>query len=306
MREAIGANANPPVNTSDPKLIADTFRMGVEAIKNNMPAEKSQNVLEIITALMPLITPLLQKPKEPSLIEQIAALKAAGIIPEQKESSLTNKIVEVALSKLIEGNSSEAPSMGVELVRQLAPAVPAMIDRISGTINTVLQYKNPMMPKTQVSHEKPSQIPSNIPPIFNELFTAAENKNYDYFPKLVHGIGYWLENGDQYLSAILTDEVNQEIISTMLVQYGGEQFSSEGIKDYVNKFIDWYKQQFKQLLPSEEKKSKMIYIAECEKCKIEYEFETKEDMEKEKCEEIIEGKKCEGELKFKKEELING
>ena len=315
VRDAIGANNQPQINSSDPKLIADTFKMGVDAIRNNLPTEKSQNVLEIITALMPIITSLLQKPKEPSLIEQIAALKQAGMIPDQqKENSLSNKIVEVALAKLLEGSGGEAPSMGVELVRQLAPAVPGMIDRITGTINNVLQYKSPVGVK--VSQEKPQQLPlnNNIPPIFTELLAAAENKDYNYFPKLTHGIGYWLENGDQYLSAIITEEINQEMITTMLIQYGGEQFNSEIVKDYINKFIDWYKEQFKQLLPpeekKEEKKSKIIYIAKCEKCGEEYEFEDKEEIKDEKCIETKEedGKKivCDGELKFSKEEEIDG
>lgn len=322
VREAIGAT-QLPVNPSDPKIIADTFKMGVDAIKNNLPQGQSQNTLEILTALMPLITSLLQRPKESSLLEQIAALKQAGFIPEQKEESgLSSKIVEIALTRLIEGSGGEAPSVGVELVRQLAPAVPGMIDRITGTINNVLQYKNPVMPKTEVSQEKPQQLSQNVPPIFSELLIAAENKNYNYFPKLTHGIGYWLENGDQYLSAILTNEINQEMMSMMLIQYGGEQFNSDMVKDYINKFIDWYKEQFELLLPAEKsekkeeekkgeeeklKEAKIIYIAECDKCKIEYEFETKEEMEKEnECEEIINNEKCQGKLKFIKEEKING
>jgi len=305
VRDAIGVNNQQQTNLSDPKLIADTFKMGIDAIKNNMPADKSQNVLEIITALMPLILPLLQRPKESSLLEQIAALKQAGLIPEHKEESgLSSKIVEIALTRLIEGSGGEAPSMGVELVRQLAPAVPGMIDRITGTINTVLQYKNPLIPKTQVTQENPQQLTQqNILPIFNEILIAAENKNYDFFPKLVHGIGYWLENGDQYLSAITTNEINQEMITMMLAQYGGDHLNSDIVKDYISKFIDWYKEQFKLLLPSEKKEAKMIYIAECEKCKTEYEFETKEEIEKEEgCLEMVNNEKCQGKLKFTKEE----
>lgn len=301
VRDAIGAS--PQNHQADSKMIAETFKMGVDAIRDNAPKQNQNDLGETILKLLPVIKEIFQKPKEPSLIEQIAALKAAGMIPEQKESTLTNKIVEAALAKLLEGGGGEAPSIGVEMVKQIAPHIPAMVERITGTINNALAYASskPVInnPPTAMRQEAPPALPM---PLFNELIVAAENKDYNYFPKLAHGIGFYLDNGDQYLQAIINGDVTTEMASEMLASVGGESFRSESMKDYIAKFFEWWKSQFKK--PEEAKSEDVInvepenkiIIGKCEKCGVEFEYDNEEEMKDDICGEIIDGASCEGKI----------
>lgn len=304
VRDAIGASAMQN-NPNDPKMIAETFKMGVEAVRDNTPKQPQIDLSETIIKLLPVIKEIFQKPKEPSLLEQIAALKAAGIIPEQKESSLTNKIVEAALAKLLDGGGGESPSIGVEIVKQIAPQVPNMVERITGTINNALAYASnkSIQPSTVVKQETPTALPM---PLFNELLAASENKDYNYFQRLAHGIGFLLDNGDMYLQAIINGDVTVDMAIDMLAQIGGENFKTDNMKNYITKFFEWYKSQFQKKETKKEEKEEEIedkVFGECDKCHIEYGFESDEHFDEfvklkdSICDEIIDGAICGGKVK---------
>lgn len=307
VRDAIGASSMQN-NSNDPKIIAETFKMGVDAVKDNTSRQNQTDLGETILKLLPVIKEIFQKPKEPTLLEQITALKAAGIIPEQKESSLTNKIVEAALTKLLEGGSSgETPSIGVEMVKQIAPHIPVMIERVTGTINNALAYassKPIIKSSTTVTKQEAPALPM---PLFSELLIAAENQDHNYFSKLAHGIGFYLDNGDQYLEAISNGDVTIDMAIDMLVRVGGEGFKTENMKDYIARFFEWLKR-FKNAAnekPVNSEKSEDVtniktenkpIIGKCEKCGMEFEYDNEEEIENDICDEIVDGALCEGKI----------
>lgn len=298
VRDAIGAE-NKPISFSDPKAIMETFKMGMDAIKENLPKPINNGSSDLTMFFKEMMTIQMQQMQffQQMMIAQIQSSKEI-INQPKKESDLSNKILDVALTRLLEGGGGEAPSMGVELVRQIAPHVPSMIDRITGTINTALAFASvKKAPGTTVKHEQPPQLSQIQIPLFGELLTAVQNKDYNFFPKLSHGIGYYLDNGDAYLAGMLDGSVTPEMAMEMMIQFGGEQFASDDVKDYINKFFEWHKSFAINPIEikKEEIKKETVYFGRCEKCKEEYEFDSP-IQEEDVCDNIIDGIRCDGKI----------
>lgn len=301
------------------RAIAEAYKTGAESAKAVAPvSEKKESIVDVAKAIRELAPPsapqssldpakLLDLAKElgalrsqsPQVdpIDYVIKLKQAGLIPEPKaETDQTTKVIELvtALAPLLsrgEG-SGEPASPVVELIRALAPQASKIVSDITNAINNVALTRAGAKPKIVLPPPGgspnrelgPAQIAqvSEEPmlPIFKAIKVAAERNDQAFFPQMEQLLIQFA--GEEQYDQILAGTIPPEQVLDQVSVYGGSWFKSPTAKLYLESFIIWAKA-----------KQANAVVGRCTQCSAEFEFESKEEFEKDsKCPE------CQGQLQL--------
>ncbi len=305
------APASDPQQTQQPSVLEM-----IKAVKELAPPSNShQPGPDLLVALKELGAILFPQTKKEDPLDILIKMKQAGLIPDAsaKQGNAIEDAIKLltTMAPLMEsfGGGGGSSSTAVEVLKVLGPQLGEVVEKVTGTINNVIAFKagtaglNP--PGANVRITKPTPPGGAIEPpkitnhpLIKELYIAIEKNDHNYFPKLIHGVGYWVENGDQYLQAMITDAMSFEQVMDFLIQLGGEYFRQGKAADYVKAFIDWYKRAMGSIAtganevpspttaiqteitgtvePDADKVSKTLVTAQCDKCFELFEFDSKE------------------------------
>ncbi|MFH1398967.1 MAG: hypothetical protein ABIG95_02555 [Candidatus Woesearchaeota archaeon] len=154
------------------KTIAEIFKSGVDVMKNSMPVSKESDNSSMLQAvsllkelgllgggnkddlmikiLVPLITNSLQ-PKQDDFWDKLGRLKELGVIKTGDDGSgdglgsidKVTQLVELTqtLTNMGLGGTGEKPSVGIEIVRLVAPQLQKIIGDITGAIKAYSDMK---------------------------------------------------------------------------------------------------------------------------------------------------------------------
>lgn len=256
---------NPQVSPAETqKLLSESFQLGLGA--KGAASSESNSLTAALIAMMseqmkssrsdPTLIALLTELTRTTQKDPLASLKSlkeAGLLGDDKKSSVSQLTELAQLMEVIQdlkggGSSSTAG----EIVKALSPHIGEAIGLLREGVQAFQGLKNrkaiqgaPQIPTQTVPTANPKLSEPNIPdhPLLKEIYTAVEKNDHNYFPKLVHGIGYWVENGDQYLQAAIEGVLSPDQVQSFLVDMGGEYFRQGKVKAYMTSFIDWYKNQ---------------------------------------------------------------
>lgn len=280
------------------KAVTEAYRAGVETQVRKEGDHSSDTLLAMARVLKELAPPSTHTPgselipllKELGLIHRPAPAPAPDLVgllvklkellpPPKAEEDRTDKTLDlvtrlVPLLQSLSGGTGEAPSAVVELIRAVAPQAGQMVTDITTTINNAIAAKtgNPVRqpPRAVVAPvpELPPQQELPMLPVFQAIKTAAESNDVAFFPQL-----------EQLLRQITTHEQFDQIIARQLSadtildqvrQWGGDFFVTPTAKVYFENYITWAGQ-----------RKASVVVGACDKCGVDYEFESKEEFDKE-------------------------
>lgn len=330
IREIGSMGANPNGDALAKSMI-EMYKAGAEATKAGLTKEPTTaEIMKLAKELAPQQEPtsglseillmlreagVFARPTTDDFLTKLVQAKQAGLIPEtpsggvNQSLELINTLMPI-IERLSGKNDGGPTSIGVELVRALGPQLGELIKDITGTINNLValkagQKQSKIGPLSLPTTPPPSGVEVKEPepikhPLMLELRDAIEAKNRNYFPRLMHGIGYWFENGGQYLQAFASETLSHDQAMAFLVENGGAYFSQGKASEYIKAFIIWYKKVLG--ITKDEEKKEIIGI--CQECSASFKFETLEDWEQDAkvCGTKLEtGEVCNGKLILEEE-----
>lgn len=325
----IGSIGSGPGGDALAKSMIEMYKAGAETAKAGSAKEPTTaEILKLAKDLAPQQEPtsglseillmlreagVFARPAQDDFLTKLVQAKQAGLIPESNGDGTTKSLefINVLLplvERLAGGGANQPASIGVELVRALGPQIGELIKDVTGTINNLVALKAgqktlsapkapPLPPPSNDSTVTVKEPEPVNHPLMLELRDAIEKNDQNYFPRLVHGIGYWFENGDQYLQAFAAESISHEQAISFLAENGGEYFRGGKASEYIKAFVIWYKGILGLNTGSDEEKKAVIGV--CEKCETAFKFEALEDWEKDEkvCGSQLEtGEKCTGKL----------
>lgn len=286
---------------STSKLITESFKEGMNLMKNSIPQEKTQNPMELITAVLTIIEKLgfFNKPQQQDPFDLLLKMKQLGMIKmagEDTDKEKDDPIEQVSrITELIHavapftGNvSAEKPSAIMELVRILGPQVPKIVENITGTINKVAEISkiktaerfglNPAeiehMPQMteeiplQETSIKKSEVPASMNPIVKQIHDAVNNNDITYYAQLQNLMKIYV-NKDIIENLISGEVVIESFLTSLSTMLNQPFLTDDKTKLYFTNFIEHFKA---------EKEANTI-IAKCLTCETEYAFSTLTDFE---------------------------
>ena len=300
MKRAI-APLLPP--SAQPVNVSEIVATVVGAIKSTMAAQPTVDMKSQLAEVIAIVRQL--QPKESSLLEQLQAFKQLGLIPDGRgeppdEMAQLEKMAKMAqiFQSMSGGSSGGKTSAVAEVLKALSPHIGEGLGAIKELIVTIREAKGLRSVRPTTVATVPSQttglagqtsltepaVPDH--PFLKELYAAVEKGGQDFYPRLVHGIGYHLENGDQYLAAMVDGVMSEEQAQQFLVDIGGEYFRQGKVKEYLAGFVTWYRAYLGRSEPTplpedgqpatDELRQGELLVAVCQRCQSEYEFLPKE------------------------------
>lgn len=304
--QAAGTGQQQPVDMAALiKAIADAVKREPPAIQESLKTQ--------FTDLMSIVNA--NKPKEHDMFDLLKKMKDSGLIPqpEKPQDSISQLQQMMQIMKLVRELAPEPASEGrvsvaAEVIKALSPHIGDLLGTLKEGISVFREARGVKPRKPAVSiPEKTPELPKEptVPdhPLLQELYKAIEKNDQTYYPKLVHGIGYYVENGDQYLQAAIQGVLSPDQVQGFLVDMGGEYFRQGKVKDYMASFVDWYRKKVGAILENSTEDKLDIESVEtikavCVKCHEAYEFEDEESWKQDSklCDNETESGACKGEI----------
>ena len=276
-----------------------------------VPPTSSRSEAELIRSIGEMFRA--SKPPEVDVFGTLIRMKQAGFFPEpppQQDPSM--KVIEMVttLLPLLDRGGEGKPTIGIELLRLLAPKIPEMVSNVTSTISTLAKAKserlNPKSPRpnpnlsllgssTPLPSRPPDQgqeggatvKPSQEQSLVSIIKRSIETHDTTIFPRMAHWLGSAF--GDEYLATLQGDR----LITTLSAFPGYEFLGEPEAKVYVEEFVGWYNI---NKAPTKEE-----IVVKCNICKEEYDIESEavweatSDEEK-KCDVSRDGVVCQGVL----------
>lgn len=246
---------NPPQDSvSMGKVIADTFRAGIEVMKESIqkPDSSKNSILETLAVLKELglgygerkdksqspeeLIVLLKtmglfKDDKPDVFSEIKKLRDLGIIKlssEEKVEDPINSISKVlelikTISPLV-GSGDQTTSPSIELIRILGPQMPGIIENITGTINQVAEIsKMKISARMGVRPHEMAKPPEKMVEKIENIGEVIQQRTIE-MPKarnpLIEELLRAVNDNDQEfftrLQELMTIYINQNIIDTLV------------------------------------------------------------------------------------------
>ncbi len=304
------------------KMIAESFKAGIDSARAMTPQQGSQNnmmdmAITMLTLLKEIgvITP--HKPKkEDDMLETLLKLKEAGLVKlgnEDKDDMLSSvsKIMELtqALNPLMERN--ENTSTLTRLAEILAPKIPQVVENITSAVRSVSEVSkmklahrlDAVMPNSipsQLEASPNSQKPSAAPfkqeeanqmhPIIKSIYDAVESNDVAFYDKLTVLMNSFV-NPTALSSLVKGDMKIDDFLSYIAQATEQPFFASEKSRQYFTKYIA------AQRGTEEDSPDEIIY-ANCKKCGEQYEYAGKKafDNDNRICDVDVNGQSCMGEI----------
>jgi hypothetical protein len=347
------------------RVLNDTQKTAFDTILKTQPQPQKTDTIALITSLLPLLKELglIGAPKiDPSQIvkDTLSMLKDMGVIGQPKQDDFVSnylKMKELGLigkedatlgmidqvTKIIEsvsnlkgfggGGGEGNASLGVEIVRNLAPHVPAVVEKVTGAVHDVAEVhrlklmRSMNMPVANPQPVQASQHPQALPNegeknIFAETFKEhlaprneepqpnGENMLLSFHP-LVKELNTIIKANDKSKFGYIADKIVEVVPrgTTLINDILSNQLNAEGLQSLLvsiggKNFSDThtlsYLKEFVEWIKQAEAVEEGVYIAKCTKCHEEYEYPSKEAFEQDEhkvCDiPLGNGSHCDGKL----------
>lgn len=283
------SNGNPDaIQTQVSKLLLDAFNAGansnkqvpaqgqlaqtplpelMKALKDFAPVpvttQPQFNTERLVSAIGELVKS--NRPTESDPMAMLLRMKELGLFPNAQPVQDTSERVLTMVTTLLPlinagGGGDGKTSIGIELVRALAPKLPEMVQNVTQTINTIVKTKsgqgvqvnpkgqglteyndqNPLV--KQIEQDKIQSVSSLTPlGIFaKRIETAVSTGDKSVYNQITHALGYAMN--DAYLQQIVQGSVNEDnIISSLDVIPEFNFIDSIKGREYIREYITWYK-----------------------------------------------------------------
>ena len=131
-------------NTDTARMISEAFSSGIKAMKDSIPAESKNSLLEAITLLkeLGLFKTSDDRPKEKSAMEELAEQMFMDRLKEKSDPlAEINRIKELAALIVPGAGPTEPPSALNKIIETVGPAIPGLIDRIVRPIDNLISFQ---------------------------------------------------------------------------------------------------------------------------------------------------------------------
>lgn len=285
------------------KVIAETFKSGVDAMKDMIPKASgngnvqvdSANIMNSVVNLMEKMGAFKQKeePKQDPL-ELLIRLKTAGLIqmPGEKDDNTLDSVAKIGqlievLAPYTKGGMAEAPSIWVKIIEILGPQVPKIVENITSTINNVAEVTKiklsarmnaPILtPTPEIAPIPPAQVEqSEMPevkkeadtmnPLVRSIYDAVKNNDTNFYPQLKNTITVYI--GQHAINALISGTITAESFLQQISPMIPFAYEPDTIK-YFNEFVAWMVEQ-----------NPKPFIVKCDKCYTEFEYHNEDEFKK--------------------------
>ncbi len=313
-------SAQPQIDLASlSRTMVDAIKTGVEIAKPNQPVDRG-NGQDTLIKTVQVLKELGFKTPEPSkdqpldIISVLTVLKELGVIgqKEEKRVDIWTEIAKMRELGLIPGHekredpidsvaklktlidvitpiispASEKPSLGVEIIRSIGPHIPDFI----GAINNVADAARTVRGGSPPPYIPPSiprqatQQPANLPPrtvqlpvdpTWKEIYSAVMNDDKSFYPRIRELM--ILYTGPDTLTYLLDGRVSIETFLLSASSKGGDFLKSDRAVKYFIEFLEWTKQ---GQPPASGISPILGTSAKCLKCNQVFDFENREEFEK--------------------------
>jgi len=267
MRDAVGGG-----DASTGKLaesLTNTLKAGVDIAKGLTPPAPTPQDPQQLVGLIATIAKVAQElglfGKRESFADQVKALKELGLFPQADSEGAAipppTPIEQVqqtaemiaALRGIIGGGGSERPSLAVEIFRSLGPQLPQIVERITATVNRLIDYNQqklavhlalPALPaRPGVAAAAPAPPAPSLHEFSTRLAEAATAENDAFFPEMGSFLYQHVQNAQVLLNGLMSGSVLEDRALASLSEAGLQGVYAEPVRSYLLRFCHWVQHQ---------------------------------------------------------------
>lgn len=249
--------------------LTDTLKAGVQIAKDLTPKAAAQQDPQQLVGLIATIAKVAQElglfGKRESFAEQVKALKELGLFPEVETGS---GAAETTLSPIeqvkqtaslinelrgLVGGGSERPSLVVEIFRSLGPQLPLIVERVTQTVNKLIDYNQqklavhlalPAVPgRPGIAPAAPAPPAPSLHEFSTRIAEAAKVENDAFFPEMASFLYQHVQNAQALLNGLVSGSVLEDRALYNLSEAGLQGVYAEPLRSYLIRFCHWVQHQ---------------------------------------------------------------
>ncbi len=270
---------------------------------------------DLLAAAAPLLTMALERLLKPAPApDLLATLKQAqdlGLIQrpggEGGGDSALERVEDIrAMIDLVRPLVDRGePSIGLELARTIGPQVPRMVERITASVDRVVDYKREQMyvrggrtvparrAQTAPPAVEPSAAATALVAVLNEAAPAAQRGDEGHFPALAEALRARVPGCAALLDDVRAGRTTPEQAMAGMRAIGVDVL--EPLAGYLRRFLVWWREPSAVPVPASSPVpspgAPAGVVGRCERCGAEYNYPSRADLETEAepCDAAVEG-----------------